>query len=189
MSLDNRLSPSIVPSRVDLRICEVFAEVFSFSHNTELLGGADEPLYLPAKNSSPARIYYRLDYERSALHEIAHWCIAGEQRRSQADYGYWYTPDGRCAQQQEKFVEVEAKPQAVEWFLSVAAGLKFGVSTDNLAHPNDPTALKDAVYNQLQDYVATAFPPRAQQIAEALAAVFGGEIICSASLPDRIELN
>lgn len=189
MPLDNRLSPSIVPSRVDLRICEIFAEVFSAAYNTELLGGAEEPLYLPATDGSPARICYRFDYERSALHEVAHWCIAGEQRRRQEDYGYWYAPDGRSAEQQEQFVAVEAKPQAVEWYLSVAAGLKFGVSVDNLGQPTDPTALMDEVYDQLGDYVVTGFPLRAQQFAKALVAEFGGEIISSASLPARAELD
>lgn len=189
MSLDNRLSPSIVPSRADLRICEIFAEVFSAAYNTELLGGAEEPLYLPAADGCPARIYYRFDYERSALHEVAHWCIAGEQRRHQEDYGYWYAPDGRSAKQQQQFVAVEAKPQAVEWYLSVAAGLKFEVSVDNLEHPTDPKALMDAVYVQLRDYVAIGFPARAEQFAQALVAEFGGEIISLASLPERTEMN
>lgn len=189
VSLDNRLSPSMVPSRADLRIGEIFAELFGTQYHTELVGGAEEPLYLPSADESPARIYYRFDYERSALHEVAHWCIAGEQRRSQEDYGYWYAPDGRSAAQQEQFVAVEAKPQAVEWYLSVAAGLKFGVSVDNLDYPTDPTALKDAVYAQLGEYLVTGFPARAQQFARALATAFGGEIISLASLPERANLD
>ncbi|RMA78712.1 elongation factor P hydroxylase [Umboniibacter marinipuniceus] len=189
MSLDNRLSLSALPSRVDLRICEVFAAVFGADYQTELRGGADEPIYLPVSEGTPARIVYRLDYERSALHEVAHWCIAGEQRRRQEDYGYWYAPDGRSSEQQAQFVAVEAKPQAVEWYLSLAAGLNFAVSVDNLDQPTDPTALKEAVFAQFVRYAEAGFPPRAQRFAEALAESLGGQVIGLATLPSYTELN
>lgn len=45
----------------------------------------------------------------------------GEKRRQLVDFGYWYAPDGRSAEQQELFQAVEVKPQAMEWILSPAA--------------------------------------------------------------------
>jgi len=60
------------------QICETFNRCFVQSH-TKLVGGASEPLYEPGKQE--ARVYFREDYASSALHEIAHWCIAGADRR------------------------------------------------------------------------------------------------------------
>ncbi len=100
--------------------------------HTRLAGGAEEPLYLPAEGQCPALIRYAHDYFRSALHEIAHWCIAGPRRRLQQDYGYWYAPDGRDAEQQALFLRVEEKPQALEWLFCAACGHDFCVSLDNL---------------------------------------------------------
>ena len=62
--------------------------------------GAAEPYYEPG---APSVIYFREDFDRSALHEVAHWCVAGPLRRGLPDYGYWYAPDGRNAEQQSAF--------------------------------------------------------------------------------------
>ena len=72
----------------------LFRATFFHSYATVLEGGADEPVYRPG---NPHRICYTRDYFRSALHEIAHWCVAGPRRRRLDDYGYWYAPDGRDA--------------------------------------------------------------------------------------------
>ena len=83
----------------------------------------NEPYYQPATGECDMhRLFYRSDYFASALHEVAHWCIAGERRRQLADFGYWYTPDGRSPQQQSAFEAVEAKPQPLDWFFSLACG-------------------------------------------------------------------
>ena len=58
--------------------------------------------------------------------------MAGEKRRKLNDSGYWYSPDGRDKNQQQKFFEVEVKPQALEWIISSAAGVSFKPSVDNL---------------------------------------------------------
>ncbi len=111
----------------------IFNSVFCASHNTCLVGGASEPEYRPADQDSMLhRIFFTRNYSASALHEIAHWCIAGSDRRKRIDYGYWYVPDGRNCQQQSLFERVEIKPQALEWIFSQACGLKFRVSLDNL---------------------------------------------------------
>lgn len=111
----------------------LFDTCFLDKYNTRLCGGGDEPVYLPAKDDQDYhRLIYRADYTASALHEVAHWCIAGPQRRRQVDFGYWYFPDGRSAQQQRAFEQMEVKPQALEWIFSEALGLRFQLSTDNL---------------------------------------------------------
>ena len=104
-----------------------------FAHrHAVLVRSTDEPEYLPATHNQPARIMFAHGYFASALHEISHWCIAGEQRRTLPDLGYWYAPDGRNAEQQALFEQVEIKPQALEWLFTTACQRKFQVSLDNL---------------------------------------------------------
>ncbi|WP_417667272.1 elongation factor P hydroxylase, partial [Pseudidiomarina sp.] len=50
---------------------------------------------------------YVCTYVVMRLLEMSHWCIAGEKRRQLEDYGYWYLPDGRDAQQQHAFEQAE----------------------------------------------------------------------------------
>ena len=125
-----------------------------FSHlNVTLMRGDFEPEYFPVINEQPARIQFAHGFLNSALHEISHWSIAGEQRRLLADLGYWYAPDGRTAEQQALFEHVEIKPQAIEWLYAQALGRKFRVSLDNLTGDGgDGATFKDHVYAQVQRY-------------------------------------
>ena len=125
-----------------------------FSHlNVTLVRGDFEPEYFPATETEAARIEFAHGFFNSALHEISHWSIAGEQRRLLPDLGYWYAPDGRTAEQQALFEQVEIKPQAIEWLFSKAFGRKFRVSLDNLTGDGgDGATFKDHVYAQLQQY-------------------------------------
>ena len=103
------------------RLEAVFARCFARTENTRLVGGAAEPLYQPAgKGNGPHSLYFREDYFASALHEVAHWCIAGIERRQRVDFGYWYAPEGRSDDQQRAFESVEVRPQALEWYFSLA---------------------------------------------------------------------
>lgn len=104
-----------------------------------LVGGASEPFYLPGQ---PNQVLFRADYVRSALHEVAHWCVAGRRRRGLPDYGYWYTPDGRSAERQAAFFLVEAKPQAIESLFCEALNVAFAPSVDNLVHASSDSALR-----------------------------------------------
>ena len=113
-------------------LIQLFIDTFNESEDVLLLAGAEEPLYLPAKDGKPAEIHFRDDYYSSALHEIAHWCIAGTERRKQVDYGYWYVADGRDEKEQEAFFKAEVKPQALEWLFSLACDYPFSVSVDNV---------------------------------------------------------
>ncbi len=114
------------------RLESVFRACFNESENTLLRGGAVEPFYQPAGGERSVNLLiYREDFFASALHEIAHWCVAGNARRRQRDFGYWYAPEGRSSQQQTAFEAMEVKPQALEWFFSKACGYRFQVSVDN----------------------------------------------------------
>ena len=136
------------------QIVQLFNARFKVEYNTILIAGADEPLYLPASCSDESfshrsmiqggasvcklhRIFFTKDYVRSALHEIAHWVIAGSERRLQLDYGYWYRPDGRNELQQKEFERVEILPQAIEWLFCEACQIPFSPSLDNLKAPSD----------------------------------------------------
>ncbi|PRO70855.1 elongation factor P hydroxylase [Alteromonas gracilis] len=142
--------------------------------NTRLVLGDDEPIYIPAgKDKSYHQIVFAHGFFSSALHEIAHWCIAGKKRRLLEDYGYWYCPDGRNETQQADFEKVEIKPQAIEWAFTEAAGRRFQVSTDNLngAEPDREGFTKN-VAAQLARYKADGFPPRAERFINALENTF-----------------
>ncbi len=153
----------------------IFARLFAASHNTRLEGGGEEPVYVPAAAAGDCcRIIFTRDYFASALHEVAHWCIAGPARRLRQDYGYWYRPDGRSAAEQRRFEQVEIKPQALEWIFSSAAGYRFRVSADNLGAANrvEPQ-FGAAIYRQVLRYCEQGLPPRAESFARALAARYG----------------
>jgi elongation factor P hydroxylase len=157
-------------------LCALFDELFLASENTRLVKGGDEPVYLPADAQCPEhRIVFRLDYAPSALHEIAHWCIAGTERRLLLDYGYWYSPDGRDATTQREFERLEARPQALEWLLNEACGMRFRPSIDNLdGAPGDLRSFAAAIAREAAAYCVNGLPPRAARLHAALAARFGG---------------
>lgn len=151
-------------------LIRLFADCFSSEFNTRLVGGAPEPVYLPADADEPMhRIIFTQDYYRSALHEIAHWCVAGAARRQLADFGYWYAPDGRTAEQQGAFEQVEVKPQALEWLFCKAAGHPFRVSLDNLSgEATDARPFKARVVEQVQSYLNQGIPERPARFINAL---------------------
>lgn len=168
--------------RPDARLLErVFNGCFLVTERTELVGGAQEPYYQPARDDrSIAAVIYRSDYVSSALHEVAHWCIAGTARRKLPDYGYWYAPDGRNADQQRAFERVEAKPQALEWCFSQVCGVAFNVSADNLnglasSQQNFVQAIAQAGYQ----FQCNGLPPRGQRFFAALQPVLGRSLSIS----------
>lgn len=151
-------------------LIRLFDAEFAASHNTVLLRGDEEPIYLPADTVDPRhRIVFAHGFFASALHEIAHWCLAGERRRELVDYGYWYAPDGRDAGQQAEFEAVETRPQAIEWAFHIAAGSHFRVSVDNLSGiPVDRTDFSRRVLAELKRFATQGFPPRAQRFIDVL---------------------
>lgn len=156
----------------------LFNDLFRAKHRTVLVRGSDEPEYLPATEPDGcASIIFAHGYYASALHEISHWCIAGEYRRTLRDFGYWYCPDGRSAEQQRAFEKAEVKPQALEWLFSVAAGARFHVSVDNLSGSGawDEGAFRRNVTAQANDYLKQGMPARAGLFFHKLRTFYGTE--------------
>ena len=89
---------------------------------------------------------------------------------AQDDYGYWYAPDGRTAEQQAEFFKVEVKPQALEWIFCVTAGMGFRLSVDNLSgEALDIKPFAEAVFAQLGRYIEEGVPSRAGEWINELA--------------------
>ncbi len=174
------------------RLEQVFARCFAKRWCTVLEGGASEPYYLPASGQGEMhRLLYRSDYFASALHEAAHWCIAGDSRRQLADFGYWYAPDGRSPQQQAAFEAVEAKPQALEWFFSRACGYLFRISVDNLGASGeyDTEPFRQRVLAQAHAWQQVGLPQRAELFFNALAREFGTGLEAGELALDQAELT
>lgn len=153
----------------------LFNNCFFETYNTRLVKGDDEPLYLPANEiQKHNELFFAHGFFASALHECAHWLIAGAARRKQVDFGYWYMPDGRNAEQQALFQSAEVKPQAMEWILSLAAGYRFRVSIDNLnGSESDSDAFKRAILKQVNHYCEKGLPDRAKIFRSVLCHFYG----------------
>lgn len=159
------------------QIKAVFEGLFHESHRICLRGGAAEPLYLPAgEGRAFNELFHTRDYAASALHEIAHWCLARPEQLLQKDWGHWYQPDGRTAEQQRIFERAEARVQALEWILCVAAGLRFRPSTDNLSgEVTDDAPFHAAIYMRTLRYCREGLPERAAMLVKALVLARGAE--------------
>lgn len=145
-------------------LISLFNESFITLHNTELFCCEAEPIYRPADLKHPHhRIIFAHGFFASALHEIAHWCIAGKERRKLEDFGYWYQPDGRTQDVQNDFEKVEVKPQALEWIFSVSSGFHFEFSADNLdADVGASEEFKQNIHAQIKKYLTNGLPVDAQ---------------------------
>jgi len=165
-------------------LIQVFNTLFKDEENTLLVKGGDEPVYLPASMTGGYhQIVFAHGFYASALHEIAHWCVAGKARRQLEDYGYWYEPDGRTADQQRLFETVEVVPQAIEKCFWLAAGFRFRVSVDNLnGSPGDSAAFEANVDAQFKQYLADGLPVRAQLFFDALAAFYNSGWVAGAGV-------
>ena len=154
----------------------LFNSQFLVNCRTELVKGGLEPIYRPSDCPEAShQVVFTKDYFASALHEIAHWCIAGEARRTRTDYGYWYVADGRNELQQRHFEQVEVKPQALEWIFSAAARHPFRISVDNLlGEATESDVFKDRLFEQLLSYCEVGLPSRAKAFRQALANFYGG---------------
>lgn len=156
-------------------LIKIFNDTFVADYNTKLELGGEEPIYLPADDATPYhRIIFARGFYASALHEIAHWCVAGPQRRLLEDFGYWYEPDGRTEQVQAEFEKVEIRPQAYEWILSMSAGFPFTVSCDNLNGDFEPdrVAFMYKVHAEVTRIFQQGLPLRVKMLSDALRAFY-----------------
>ncbi|HVT62867.1 MAG TPA: elongation factor P hydroxylase [Legionellaceae bacterium] len=151
-------------------LIKIFNDCFLIKYQTQLAYGEDEPVYVPKSTTQTCHtIFFAHGFFSSALHECAHWLVAGARRRQLLDYGYWYVPDGRNAEQQILFQQVEVKPQALEWILSEATGYRFQLSFDNLNGPIEAyDVFREAVSLQKLYYESQGLPPRAHLFHQAL---------------------
>lgn len=174
------------------QLMAIFDGCFQESHNTRLIKGDDEPIYLPADGEIPYhRIVFAHGYYASAMHEISHWCIAGAQRRLLVDFGYWYCPDGRDADTQRRFEQAEIKPQALEWLFCVAAGFPFNVSCDNLNGDTQPDRItfQRLVHGQVNDYLQQGIPHRAGRFIDALQGFYPTPPLAKSQFPYPADID
>ena len=169
------------------QVIEIFNQSLGARYGVALIGGGDEPFYRARQDTTAAVIVFRADFSASALHEVAHWCLAGRRRRQLDDYGYWYLP-ARNAPQQAAFEAVEARPQALESLFAEAAGVDFQVSTDDVAQlPSEPFKAKVASERCL---MRQRLPLRATCFLDALVDANPGKgPPLSRSVPAQPELN
>ncbi|MCV6589416.1 MAG: elongation factor P hydroxylase [Marinobacterium sp.] len=169
-------TPASAPQAHDAEdLITLFDRLFRDSENTILVRGDDEPIYLPADAQHPHhRVIFAHGFFASVMHEVAHWCVAGPQRRLLEDFGYWYKPDGRSAAEQAEFEKVEIRPQAMEWHFCACAGYRFVFSADNLsAGIGASEQFRHNVQTQALEFVETGLPPRAQRWCDGLRALYG----------------
>jgi elongation factor P hydroxylase len=145
---------------------------------TVVIGGAEEPLYLPGTPGRPAVIRYTRDHAQSVLHELAHWCIAGRARRALPDYGYDYEPPPRNARSRARFLAVEARVQALELLFACTARVRFHVSPDDPGH--DPMDLSVCVAREGAVWLRHGFPLRTRAVLAALHADWAPRLACDA---------
>jgi elongation factor P hydroxylase len=160
------------------QVMRAFHESFA-EEGVRVAGGFNEPFYLAARDGAPAEIRFNRDFLNSCLHEIAHWCIAGKDRRARDDYGYWYRPDGRNGAEQVEFFRAEAGPQALEWSFALACGEPFRMSLDNLGGEVGGQAEADfaaALEARMEGFLKDGFPPRAARFQRALMAQFQPDV-------------
>lgn len=157
-------------------LIEIFDDCFFEQYNTRLILGQDEPFYQAANESCHYHsVIFAHGFFSSALHECAHWLIAGKKRRFLDDYGYWYIPDGRNANEQQEFQRVEAKPQALEWILCQAANFPFQPSIDNLGGVEvNRKEFLTAIYQEVIHYCKKGLPLRAKSLFNALSHFYRG---------------
>jgi len=159
-------------------------------YNTRIVGGFDEPFYQTFVSGQPAQIQFSRDYIRSALHELAHWCVAGAERRKIDDYGYWYAEDGRTQQQQNEFFKVEVKPQAIEWAFSIVLGIKFEASVDNLGiQVKGVDEFNNNLKTQLHSYSTNGFPKRVKEILGLFSQYSGASDFSLSALQAVLQLD
>ena len=152
----------------DDKLCDILISLLAQSlPNLIIKGGADEPFYQAPKGDTKAIIYFRNNYPRSLLHELSHYCLAGDRRRKFDDFGYWYSPCGRTADEQSLFEKVEARPQGLEKAMCEAIGIEFSPSLDDFSgKPASEFFLKKLKESHIE--MSTNPPPTAKKVLIAL---------------------
>ena len=173
-----------VPAPVRLAqssICACFEAALRAEFEVRMIGGADEPRYLPAQagqagcQAREAVIHCRADFAPSALHEAAHWLLASPAQRALEDYGLTYVPPPREPAAQARFYAAELAVQALEAWLSKRAGIAFRASGDDPDTSLATLASFDATVQQIAAWYDTPLgglfvPATARRFAQRLSA-------------------
>ena len=144
----------------------------------QLVGGADEPVYMPRRGSRPAWIRYARDHASSVLHELAHWCLATPVERELVDYGLHYRPPPRSRAEQLRFYRAELPVQALEKLLCAACGVAFQVSDDNPGcdYPAERAAFARRVHDACEALRRDGPGPDAVRLLDGLAPGWRGRL-------------
>lgn len=134
----------------------------------QIEGGHTEPFYRAPRDGFPGCLQFRSDYPRSLLHELAHYCLAGDQRRAMDDFGYWYAPEGRSEAEQAAFEAAEVRPQALEWLFCDCLGLPFSPSRDDFSGRPDHGVFV-AQIQAAKEHLKASMPPTADRVLRALS--------------------
>lgn len=145
-------------------LISVFASVFP---SLTIEGGVEEPFYTAPKGDNNPIIYFRSNYPRSLLHEISHYCLAGDRRRKLDDFGYWYSPCGRSREEQLHFELVEARPQGLEKLISEIVGIKFAPSIDDFSGFSPSDSFLSNLEKTYQEMKSSP-PPTAKKMLHGL---------------------
>ncbi|WP_261844551.1 elongation factor P hydroxylase [Aliamphritea ceti] len=161
----------------DDEYCESLISAFAgILPNLTIKGDADEPFYEAPAANNHAILYFRSNYPRSLLHELSHYCLAGDRRRGLEDFGYWYAPCGRTAEEQQRFEEVEARPQGLEKAMCEIVGLKFSPSLDDFSgRPVSESFLQELelAYQEMQ----VNPPPTAKKVLSGLKSYWKTKVL------------
>ncbi|WP_392564924.1 elongation factor P hydroxylase [Orbus wheelerorum] len=163
ITMKNTLNDDELCRSLIQRLSNVFPDLI-------IKGGAEEPFYEAPKGDAKAILYFRSNYPRSLLHELCHYCLSGEKRRQLDDFGYWYYPCGRTADEQLLFEQVEARPQGLEKLMCEIVGITFIPSLDDFSgRPASEDFLSRL--NQTYEEMRLTPPPTVKKALTALATI------------------
>ena len=151
-------------------LANLFNATFETAENTILVATMDEPHYMPHGDDRLGNcIFYTQDSYTSLMHEVAHWCRAGKERRQLPDYGYWYQAEDRSSEAQALYLQSESKTQALEWIFCVAAGVHVQIIPENQPHSFEPSLeFKKSIYAATLNYLQKGLSDRAERFKQVL---------------------
>lgn len=165
-------------------LINAFADIIP---NLTIKGDAEQPFYEAPTANTHAILYFRSNYPRSLLHEISHYCLAGDRRRGLDDFGYWYAPCGRTTEEQQRFEEVEARPQGLEKAMCEIVGLKFSPSLDDFSGRPPSECFLQELEKAYQEMRVNP-PPTASKVLSGLKNYWKNNFVANFNSPIRSDM-
>lgn len=166
------------------KLINAFADILP---NLTIKGDAEEPFYEAPRINTRAILYFRSNHPRSLLHEISHYCLAGNRRRGMDDFGYWYAPCGRTAEEQQRFEVVESRPQGLEKVMCEIVGLKFSPSLDDFSGRPPSESFLQALELTYQEMRVNP-PPTANKVLTGLKYHWSSNCLSNPNIPVRSDM-